>query len=72
MPNNDAGTTAGLSRRSLIAGALGLTAATAGGGLLSGCSDSSSASGAGGGGAAAAASNVSLGPKTAGVQYPDG
>ena len=72
MPNNDAGTTAGLSRRSLIAGALGLTAATAGGGLLSGCSDSSSASGAGGGGAAAAAPHVTLGPKTADVLYPDG
>lgn len=34
MPNFDARST-GLSRRSLIAGALGLTAATAGGGLLS-------------------------------------
>ena len=52
MPNDDA--RKGLSRRSLIAGAIGLTAATAGGGLLSGCSGSSSASsGTGGAGAAA-------------------
>src|SRR5438094_427576 len=47
MPNDHARPE--LSRRSLIAGALGLTAATAGGGLLSGCSGSSNASGATGG-----------------------
>jgi putative aldouronate transport system substrate-binding protein len=68
MPNDDA--RRGLSRRSLIAGALGLTAATAGGGLLSGCSGSSSASGAGA--AAPAAPSVTLGPKLTTVQYPEG
>ncbi|TCO23322.1 putative aldouronate transport system substrate-binding protein [Kribbella steppae] len=71
MPNNAARST-GISRRSLIAGALGLTAATAGGGLLSGCSGSSNASGAGGGGAAPAPPSVTLGPKLEGVLYPDG
>ncbi|NIK60249.1 extracellular solute-binding protein [Kribbella shirazensis] len=68
MPNDDARRS--LSRRSLIAGALGLTAATAGGGLLSGCSGSSSASGSGG--AAQAAPSVTLGPKLTTVQYPEG
>jgi putative aldouronate transport system substrate-binding protein len=71
MPNNAAGTP-GISRRSLIAGALGLTAATAGGGLLSGCSGSNTANGAGGAAAAPAAPSVSLGPKLARVLYPDG
>ncbi|MGW1340883.1 extracellular solute-binding protein [Kribbella sp. NPDC002412] len=72
MPKNVAGPT-GLSRRSLIAGALGLTAATAGGGLLSGCSSSGNASGAAGAAAGqAAAPSVTLGPKLAGVLYPDG
>jgi putative aldouronate transport system substrate-binding protein len=68
MPNDDA--RRGLSRRSLIAGALGLTAATAGGGLLSGCSGSSSATGTGA--AAPAAPSVTLGPKLTTVQYPEG
>jgi putative aldouronate transport system substrate-binding protein len=70
MPKNAAPTT-GLSRRSLIAGALGLTAATAGGGLLSGCSGSSNASSSGAG-AGQASPKVSLGPKLPGVIYPDG
>src|SRR5215468_3401973 len=69
MPNVDA--RPGLSRRSLIAGALGMTAATAGGGVLSGCSGSSSAAGSGGG-AGSVAPSVTLGPKLPGVQYPDG
>src|SRR5262245_49038250 len=69
MPNFDAPT--GLSRRSLIAGALGLTAATAGGGLLSGCSGSSSASGTGEA-AGSVAPSVTLGPKLPGVLYPEG
>jgi putative aldouronate transport system substrate-binding protein len=71
MPKNAARST-GISRRSLLTGALGLTAATAGGGLLSGCSGSSAAGGGGGGAAAPAAPSVSLGPKLAGVLYPDG
>ena len=70
MPNFDARST-GLSRRSLIAGALGLTAATAGGGLLSACSSSSSAGGAAAG-AGQAAPSVTLGPKLTTVQYPEG
>src|SRR6476620_8411841 len=70
MPNDDARRT-GLSRRSLIAGALGLTAATAGGGLLSACSSSSSAGGAAAG-AGQAAPSVTLGPKLTTVQYPEG
>ena len=70
MPNFDARST-GLSRRSLIAGALGLTAATAGGGLLSACSSSSSARGAAAG-AGQAAPSVTLGPKLTTVQYPEG
>jgi len=69
MPNDDA--RPGLSRRSLIAGALGLTAATAGGGVLSGCSGSSSASGTGGA-AGPVAPSVTLGPKLPGVLYPEG
>ncbi|MEU4601506.1 extracellular solute-binding protein [Kribbella sp. NPDC023972] len=71
MPNNAAGPT-GISRRSLIAGALGLTAATAGGGLLSGCSSSGSTSGAADAAAGGGAPSVTLGPKLAGMQYPDG
>ena len=62
----------GLSRRSLIAGALGLTAATAGGGLLSGCSGSSNASGAVPPAPARPPPSVTLGPKLATVQYPEG
>ncbi|MEV6268611.1 hypothetical protein AB0L64_15655 [Kribbella sp. NPDC051936] len=69
MPNDDA--RKGLSRRSLIAGAIGLTAATAGGGLLSGCSGSSSAS-SGTSAAGQAAPSVTLGPKLTTVQYPEG
>ena len=69
MSNNDARTT-GLSRRSLITGALALTA---GGGLLSGCSSSSSANGgAAAAGGGQAAPSVTLGPKLAQVQYPEG
>lgn len=69
MPNDDA--RPGVSRRSLIAGALGLTAAIAGGGLLSGCSGKSDA-GAAAAGAGEAAPSVTLGPKLTTVQYPEG
>jgi len=69
MPNDDA--RPGVSRRSLIAGALGLTAVTAGGGLLSGCSGKSNA-GAAAAGAGEAAPSVTLGPKLTTVQYPPG
>lgn len=70
MPNNDVRTTDGLSRRSLLTGVLGLSAATTGGGLLSGCSGSSNAGT--GEAAAKAAPSVTLGPKRTGVLYPEG
>ena len=68
MPNDHA--RPGVSRRALLSGALGLTAATAGGGLLSACSGSGKAGAAGGaaGGTGDVAPSVSLGPKLTTVQ----
>jgi putative aldouronate transport system substrate-binding protein len=70
MRNNDVNARAGLSRRSLLKGTLGVTAAAAGGGLLAGCSGSTGAET--GQSAAPAAAKVTLGPTKAGVLYPEG
>lgn len=66
---NPSGASGGMTRRRLLAGATGLAATLAGGGLVSGCSDSGKP---GAGAAGPAGPKVSPGPKKAGVLYPDG
>lgn len=70
MRNNDVNAGAGLNRRALLKGTLGVTVAAAGGGLLSGCSDSGTDASAKT--STPAGPKATLGPKKPGVLYPDG
>lgn len=62
--------TAGVKRRSFVAGALGITAAAGSSGLLSGCSSTEASAGAAP--ESLSAPPVELGPKKPGINYPPG